>query len=455
MAEQLVDSDKRVALGLPKRPPKPEVTVAAVHPEVLGMWADARFGPWDVASTSAVKIRWVCPVGHRFLASAHVQCGSVAGWRNRAGGTRACYACYAATLPAGVDAPPQRKPRAPKVHGPRKPTPALHPVGTVVLSRSTAGSATEEMVRTKLEDAGISLRMDRLAIQCGLEPGRGNHPLLTPDFLVEGANVCIEIDPGRTHKHRTDADRLRNQLLADVGWTVVRLRMAGQEPLGPHDVVAATEHVGQAAVDALADAVRDAVAGRPGIIRRIALKPSLARAKSRLGAVAAHTHFDRAFYVSWTLDSGDVLRLVAMDGGRYLGAATGWSVPHYVCDLGLHELPRTKWRKHLQEVLERREAGPGFAPVARYPWGDELFTGPEAAAVIVHPKMNVGSTSIATTANLEGPDEFEDDRISRDGVVLVVLHPGAVAAGWRIAGVHATTGFRGSYQQILLERIVG
>lgn len=85
----------RVELGLARRPPAPEVTVASRHPEVLELWSDDNlFGPDDVAATAAVKVLWTCPEGHRFIEAVRIQCSAVARWRQQVGGSRACKSCY-------------------------------------------------------------------------------------------------------------------------------------------------------------------------------------------------------------------------------------------------------------------------------------------------------------------------------------------------------------------------
>jgi hypothetical protein len=91
----VLSPDERTRLGLSRRKPKPETTVAARHPEVLDMWDEANaFGPGDLPSSSPVKAMWICASGHRFVESVVVQCGAVSGWRAEAGGSRACKHCH-------------------------------------------------------------------------------------------------------------------------------------------------------------------------------------------------------------------------------------------------------------------------------------------------------------------------------------------------------------------------
>lgn len=97
------------------------------------------------------------------------------------------------------------------------------------------------------------------------------------------------MDPAHIHAGKERNDKTRNQLLAGVGWQVVRLRLGGLGSIGEHDVLAESERVTNESIEALTAAVSDAVEGRPGSIRRIKQKePTVVRQKSRLGAVAEH-----------------------------------------------------------------------------------------------------------------------------------------------------------------------
>jgi very-short-patch-repair endonuclease len=67
---------------------------------------------------------------------------------------------------------------------------------------------------------------------------------VTPDIVIPQRRVAVEYDsPGRPGEglhggSRRDADLLKDQLLREVGWEVVRLRTGGLTALGPYDVVA-------------------------------------------------------------------------------------------------------------------------------------------------------------------------------------------------------------------------
>jgi very-short-patch-repair endonuclease len=146
---------------------------------------------------------------------------------------------------------------------------ARYEIGSVVMSQNHVTSKLEDSIRQKLIDAGLKLHKGRSAIQCGHEPVFDNYPVLTPDILITSSKVAVEIDSDYTHSTEVDKDRIRNHLLAEVGWTVVRLRLGGLEPVGPYDVVSQSSGATKAGIDALVKAVGDAVAGRPGVIRSV------------------------------------------------------------------------------------------------------------------------------------------------------------------------------------------
>lgn len=468
--------EERVSFGLARRPPKPDITVAARHDEVLDMWAeDNPFGPHEIPATSPAKVRWRCPKGHTFIESAVVQCGAVSAWRVAAGGSRACVHCYEDSrsdmvrLACGHAIPARhaedggtecwtckhdevRNARA-LARAAARSTPRF-PLGTVVQSRSSAVSKTERQVRDKLVESGLTVHKGRSAIQCGSEPLRGNFPILTPDIIISKTKVCVEVDPAYTHAEKETVDKTRNNLLAAVGWQVVRLRLGGLEPIGEHDVVVESENVTKEAITALVAAVADAVAGRPGTVRRILKKssPIPKNKKSRLGAIAAHKYYDNAFYISWTLESGGVVRMVAMDSGRYLAGSEGWEAPRFIRHLGLHNVPRTQWRGRLEPLLEDMGVD-DFAPASTFPWGDRLFVGSQANAIRLPPKFHIGMSEWSITANVEGADTWTPVSLCAKETELVRLHPEAVNAGWRIKDVQFPSGRYGAYQAIHLTRV--
>ncbi|WP_133163803.1 DUF559 domain-containing protein [Cryobacterium zongtaii] len=100
------------------------------------------------------------------------------------------------------------------------------------MSKNPSTSKMEEGVRQKLFDAGLKLHKGRSVIQCGHEASRDNHPVLSPGILIKSAKVAVEIDSGSTHADDFEKDQLRNQLLGEVGWTVIRLRLGDLSEVG-------------------------------------------------------------------------------------------------------------------------------------------------------------------------------------------------------------------------------
>jgi very-short-patch-repair endonuclease len=86
------------------------------------------------------------------------------------------------------------------------------------------------------------------------------HLEVWPDIIIPELAIAIELDTvgrnGDEHVgQRERADRRKDQLLADVGWRVVRVRCRPLRPLGPRDVVVAG--VSAAAVSAVLERVAE------------------------------------------------------------------------------------------------------------------------------------------------------------------------------------------------------
>jgi hypothetical protein len=323
-------------------------------------------------------------------------------------------------------------------------TAPVYQPGAVVMSRHLETSAMELQVRQKLIDAGYKLHKGRSAIQCEYDPVGKNWPVLTPDILLSGTKVCVEVDTDRTHPY-PENDRRRDALLAAVGWTVVRLRLGDLKPLGPYDVVSESSSPTAAAITALIEALEDAVAGNPGKVRTVKKKTVIRKSDpSPLGAIAAHKYWDSAYYCSW---AGN--RLVIMADGRYLGGKGENSEVDYICGLPLHDVSRAKWRAAITPVLEGMTS---FRPVSWFPWGDELWMGKFAPATFVKNKFNAGGDSWIMTTNASGADRFDEGGLLTGDERLLSLHPGARDFGWRIADAAFLTGYAGAYQKLLLVR---
>ena len=82
-----------------------------------------------------------------------------------------------------------------------------------------------------------------------------------PDIVIPEFAVAVELDTiGRNadeHVGRREAtDRRKDQLLREVGWEVVRLRVKPLRALGPYDLV--VPGMSQRAIDALVERIGDA-----------------------------------------------------------------------------------------------------------------------------------------------------------------------------------------------------
>lgn len=326
-----------------------------------------------------------------------------------------------------------------------------HPIGSL-LPGNTETAKLEEQARARLTAAGIQLHGERLGIQCGFDEAHNRYPVLTPDFVVRDSKVCIEIDPENTHADRVDQDRRRNELLAEAGWRVVRLRLGGLGAIGEWDVVSDSGTLTVPAVPALAEAIEDAAASRPGKVRTVKRKPTAPRKKSRLGAIREDEYKFGVHNVRWTLDGGEVLDLAVVHNGRYLGRVRKWEFPRYVRPLDLLEVPKADWRKALEDLFQGM-APSEFEPVSTFPWGDSLFIGPQAETIRMKDKFSPFGPGEIITTNLEDVHEYDESVIQgSDHTVLVELHAEALSLGWAIESISLESGRHGEYQRIVLVR---
>jgi hypothetical protein len=249
-----------------------------------------------------------------------------------------------------------------------------------------------------------------------------------------------------------EQDRRRNELLAEAGWRVVRLRLGGLKAIGEWDVVSDSGTITLAAVPALVETIADAVAGRRGVVRTVKRKPTAARKSSRLGAIREDEYKYGVHNMKWKLASGESLHLAVVGDGRYLGRVEKSEFPRYVRPLELADTPKEDWRKVLEPLLEGMDDSQ-FKSVSRFTWGDSLFIGPQAGQIRLHEKFSPFGPGEGLTINLDGVTEYNDALIQgADGAVLAELHSEAIALGWRIESVQERTGRYGDYQELILLR---
>lgn len=338
---------------------------------------------------------------------------------------------------------------------PRPPAERKHPLGEIVPRVRSNSSKVEERVRKMLQDRGIELLGPDHSIQAGFDPDAGYWPILAPDFIVKGERVVVEVDPPGSpkgpagHDMKREMDEHRNRLLADAGWAVVRLRLGlGRgSAIGPHDVETESVSTSVAAIDALAEAVRDAIAGIVGTVRFVPKNRAPQRkATSRLGAISPNDYED-GWHVSWLEETGEKSRYVLLDGGDNLYGAVGWDL-EFVANVGLKSLARKDWRPALEEFFA---STPSPVPVSRFPWGSEFFVGsPELNDRMI--KMRVSASAYRFTANIPSVTGFTPTAIVAGDSIFAELHPEALRWGWTITKAEIIEARRGEYLEVVMMR---
>jgi len=190
------------------------------------------------------------------------------------------------------------------------------------------------------------------------------------------------------------------------------------------------------------------------VVRRV-IVPKAVRKISRLGAITEDPYFpDGTFRFSWKPGSGERIQLMAMEFGK--GLYTGESrPPEFIMPLDLDHTDRKDWRPILEAMFDQLVEA-DFGTVSRFPWGDDLLTGPPGAVNFLNSKFNVGLPNYDWTSNFPNVDEFDPSHLMFEGQVVGELHPGAVAAGWVLDAVELCTGWKGGYQRLaLIRRPVG
>ena len=113
--------------------------------------------------------------------------------------------------------------------------------GELFADGSMATSKTEKRVRKAIEDAGYRLYPPSVRVYTPAD-GNGVRHKYTPDILLKKPKMIVEVDP---HFWHGDPDKIahdidRNRMYARLGYTIVRVRIAGTQALSPNDVVITT-----------------------------------------------------------------------------------------------------------------------------------------------------------------------------------------------------------------------
>lgn len=254
--------------------------------------------------------------------------------------------------------------------------------GDVMPLRNHEASAIERGVKTFLKERGFPSRKQAVLVH---HPNpKWKYLMLHPDICMEEYRLAIEVDPcglepqrGSTHRGKEDEDRLRNDLLAAVGWTVIRLRLGAAEGMhiGPRDVVVESSTFTKAAQAALVEAVEDFRADRPAVVRLVpkSLIPRApARRRAQVANISVRNYADDGHTFWWypTLEPETkriTLRLAM--SGRYLYTHDDGL---FVDEVGLHEVSPDHWRQRLTETLQGRD--PATLGTTKWPWGETLLT---------------------------------------------------------------------------------
>lgn len=362
------------------------------------------------------------------------------------------------------DAPP---------HGSHEPVPTGIVRGGVTEARNRTTSVVEESVRDLLRDAGYRVPKQKMAVWCD-HPDKPDRLLpLTPDIVLIGKRLAIEVDPcnhltshhGASHRGKEGEDLRRNHLLQAVGWTVLRLRLGGDKgmQIGARDVVCESSSLTADVAQALLAAVDDAIEKREPLVRFVPKKSTASPRKapvrrSSVVRLAEYTYGDQGHIFSWLpdLESSTRVHLRLAFGGRFL--YTHAQPPRFIGTVALNDLPRSDWKPRLQEVLPTL-AAQMLAGSGKYPWGEELLiaepSDPDAVAIVsaCEWKCDIDRADYYFTTNCERLASATDDSLLDEaGNAIVRLHPQAAQLGYRFVSLERLHGYRGPYERVTLTR---
>jgi len=352
--------------------------------------------------------------------------------------------------------------------------------GDVVPTRSRATSKVEAQVRDFLAASGYPVPTRRVGVLCHHTDARKTFLTLTPDVVFEDLRLAVEVDPcGDTNRYDTHAgdqakDRLRNDLLAAVGWTVIRLRLDAKEGdhIGERDVVVESSGFTKAAQTALIEAIDDHRAQRPARVRFVpkGTSPTPAKRRSPVVNIGLDRYSDDTYWFTWypNLDSPESHKYRLAANGRYLYARDGLGSV-FVAELGLQEVDRADWKARLTDYLADKTPA-DLRGTTKWPWGDTLLlpathadpaapdepADPVVADIIRasdHEKQTIDRINFWFTFSGDHVAGWTPDTLHRaDETPIVSMHPDAVAVGYRFAAVSLDRGYRGPYQRITITR---
>lgn len=347
-------------------------------------------------------------------------------------------------------------------------------LGGVTEARNRVTSVVEEKARDLLRQAGHRIPKQKMAVWCRHPDKPGRLLPITPDIVLIGKRIAIEVDPcgvvtghhGSSHRGKEAQDRLRNELLAEGGWTVLRLRLGAEEgmSIGDRDIVCEPSTITADVVEAFSEALDDAIHGRPPQVRFVPKKPSASPRKpptrrSSVFRLGEYKYGDQAHIFSWmpNRDTDEKVHLRLALNGRYLYSHS--KPPAFLAEVGLNVVPRKEWKARLEMLLPTLPSLDAD-PKQKYPWGDALLVaadaGLDAMAVVQQCewKCDIDRAEHQFTANCDRLAVATEDTLLDDcGAPVVVLHQAAVALGYRFVQLERLRGYRGDYQRLTLSRL--
>ena len=346
------------------------------------------------------------------------------------------------------------------------PPPPGRTFGDVMPLRNHEASTVERSVRTFLKEHGFPARKQAVLVHHP-DPVR-KYLTLHPDICMEEYRLAIEVDPcgpapgrGSTHRGKDEEDLLRNDLLAAVGWTVIRLRLGAAEGMhvGPRDVVVESSTFTKAAQAALVEAVEDFRHDRPPVVRFVpkSLTPkSPARRRVQVANIGVRSYADDGHIFWWyptrEPETERITMRLAMSG-RYIYTHED---ELFVEEVGLHKVSRDDWRQLLTEALQGRD--PGTLGTTKWPWGETLLTAgndPAGGDVVVaadHYKHTIDRREFWFTVSGSPVIEWTDVTLMGRNGTVAAIKPGAAAVGYRFVAVDSLTGRYGGYQRLVVSR---
>lgn len=348
--------------------------------------------------------------------------------------------------------------------------------GDVVSANHRPTSKVEDGVKDFLREAGFQIAKGPMGVVCHHPEAGRSSLVITPDIVLRDLWLAIEVDPcnanhrgrGFSHAGNEDKDRLRNELLAAVGWTVIRLRLGATQGnhIGDRDVVVESSGFTKAAATALLEAIDDYCEQRSAHVRVVkkGRSPAAPKRRSHVVNIGLDGYSDDTYWFTWYPDlSSSVAYKYRLPGnGRYLYGSTGRG-SGFVAEVGLHIVEQTDWKTRLTDYLAGKT--PNDLPgTTKWPWGNTLLIPANQhdndTAVIAdlieasdHEKQTIDRIEFWFTVAGAHVAAWTPQALHRvDQTPLVSIHPDAIAMGYRFANVTSGHGYRGPYQRIAITR---